>query len=181
MSNKHILVSYPRSGSNYFQLAWRQKTKKHIDCIRSSKVLASVHQSDSLSVIGLTRDPIEAIPSRFLITQTHEKFIGTSKDALEFSISEYIKIYKFIIEVSEYIIDLSDFTNIDKIIEHISGLESNPIAVDQINDRISKIHNYSPSFTEHEDYENAKNILKTYDLSECYALYDLAYSKRLVV
>lgn len=180
MKRTHIVVSYPRSGSHYFQLAWKQKNKKHIQCVRSHKEIQNT-LFDNTIIIGLIRDPIEAISSRILITQTHEKFFDTVENATEFAISEYINIYKFIVDRSDFIIDLSDFKKIDKLIDCISDSGSTLIDEDKIVSAINRIPKYSPTFLDHEDYDITVNSLKDYDLSHCYSIYKDAYSKRLVV
>jgi hypothetical protein len=179
--SKYLIVSYPRSGSNYFQLAWKQKNKQHARCIRTSKTIASIPEDNFLIIIGLIRNPIDAVSSRILISQTHETFFGTEQDARDFAISEYIKIYQFILDKASFIVDLSNFDQIDRIIETISNLDSNPINKDQIVNSINAINNYSSSFVEHKDYEKVKNILKSYDLEACNDLYNRAYQKRLMV
>lgn len=181
LSSKHVVVSYPRSGSNYFQLAWKEKNKEYIGCIRTSEMINSVMDDSSLIVIGLIRNPIESITSRVLISKTHEKFFQKDENAIDFALSEYKAMYQFIVDRADFIVDLSNFDQIDKIIETISKSGHAPINEDNIQNSLNNIKNYSPSFVVHEDYEKVKNVIKSHDLETHDKLYNLAYKKRLMI
>jgi hypothetical protein len=181
MRSEHLLVSYPRSGSNYFQLAWREKTKQHIECLRSSKMVYGISEDNDKKIVGLIRSPIEAITSRILIVKTHEYTAGTEYDVVKFSISEYVKIYHYIVKNADYIVDISDLDKIDKLVETISGVLSDPVDDDVIKDKLKQIPDYSTTFVAHKDYEAILSTVKGMDLELCQALYEIAYSKRLMV
>ncbi len=181
MRSEHLLVSYPRSGSNYFQLAWREKNKQHLECLRTSKLVYELSKENDKKIIGLIRNPIDAIASRVLISNTHENTFGTQEEMIKFSISEYIMIYHFIVKSADYIVDISDLDKIDKVIETISGVLSDPVNNDVIKDKLNQIPDYSTTFLSHEDYEAILNTVKSMDLELCQALYEIAYSKRLMV
>jgi hypothetical protein len=178
MKSDYIIVSYPRSGSNYFQLSWKEKNKQHIDCLRSSKLAYEIEKDEKTKIIGLIRNPVEAISSRIIIGKTHEP---TPIIEADFAIEEYIKIYHFIIKNADFIVDISDLDKVDKIIETISGLTSEPVNHDRIKDKLNNIPDYSSSFVNHEDYQSTINILQNMDTELCQALYDIAYAKRLMV
>jgi hypothetical protein len=179
MKSDYVIVSYPRSGSNYFQLSWKEKNKQHIDCLRSSKLAYKIEKDEKTKIIGLIRTPINAISSRIIIGKTHETAFGKVKT--DFAIEEYIELYHFIIKNADFIVDISDLDKVDKIIETISGLNSEPVNTDRIKEKLDNMSNYSPTFANHEDYESIINILKDIDTELCHALYDIAYAKRLMV
>jgi hypothetical protein len=178
MKSDYIIVSYPRSGSNYFELSWKEKNKQHIDCLRSSKLAYEIEKDEKTKIIGLIRNPVEAISSRIIIGKTHEP---TPIIETDFAIEEYIKIYHFIIKNADFIVDISDLDKIDKIIETISGLTSKPINTDVIKEKLNNMSNYSPTFVNNDYYEPTVNILKNTDTELCQALYEIAYAKRLMV
>jgi hypothetical protein len=90
-------------------------------------------------------------------------------------------IYHFIVKSADYIVDISDLDKIDKLVETISGVLSDPVNDDVIKDKLNQIPDYSTTFVAHEDYEAISNTLKSMDLELCQALYDISYSKRLMV
>jgi hypothetical protein len=180
-SSDHVIVSYPRSGSNYFQLAWKDKNKQHVECLRSSKLIYKISKNDNKKIIGLIRNPVDAISSRVLIGRTHENTSGTEEDMVKFSISEYIMIYHYIIKNAHFIVDISDLSKVDKLVETISGLQSSPIDQGILQNKLNNIPNYSASFVGHKDYDATIDIVKNMDIELCQALYDIAYSKRLMV
>jgi len=181
LKSNHVIVSYPRSGSNYFQLAWKEKNDEYIRCFRTYEMIKPIIENSSLIVIGLIRNPVDSITSRVLIYKTHEKFFKNEQSEIDFSLSEYIKIYKFIIDRADFIVDLSSFDQIDKVIETISSSEQTLVNKDNIDSGLNNIQNYSPSFIGHEDYERVRNLIKKQDLETHNALYNLAYKKRLMV
>jgi len=181
LKSNHVIVSYPRSGSNYFQLAWKEKNDEYIRCVRTYEMIKPIIENSSLIVIGLIRNPVDSITSRVLIHKTHEKFFKNEQSEIDFALSEYIKIYKFIIDRADFIVDLSSFNQIDKVIETISSSEQTLVNKDNIYSGLNDIQNYSPSFIGHEDYERVRNVIKKQDLETHNSLYNLAYKKRLVV
>lgn len=181
LKSRHVIVSYPRSGSNYFQLAWKEKNNEYIRCIRTSEMIKHIVEDSSLIVIGLIRNPIDSITSRILISKTHEKSFEKDESAINFALSEYIKMYEFVINRADFIVDLSNFDKIDKIIETILNSGNTPMNEENIKNSLSNIENYSPSFISHDDYKKFKYIVKNHDLETQNKLYSLAYNKRLMV
>jgi hypothetical protein len=181
LKSNHIIVSYPRSGSNYFQLAWKEKNDEYIRCIRTYDMVEPIIKNSSLIIIGLIRNPIDSITSRVLIHKTHEKFFKNEQSEIDFALSEYIKMYQFILDRADFIVDISSFDQIDKVIETISNSEQTIVNKNNIDDGLNGIQNYSPSFIGHEDYERVRNVIKKCDLEVHNTLYNLAYKKRLMV
>jgi hypothetical protein len=176
-----VLYSYPRSGSNYFQEAWIQKTQTAIPCFRETKMIKHVLENYELITLALIRDPIESIASRALISVEHEKNDLTLNNYIDYSISEYKKIYQIILDNAKYIININDFDKIDMIIDKIYNKKMIAIDEDLINNNLSKIPKYSPTFKEHDQYEELLQIVGTKDIEECYFLYWAANEKRIMV
>jgi hypothetical protein len=177
---QHVLVSYPRSGSNYFQLAWKEKNKESLECIRTSNRLEQIQEGKK--IIGLIREPLDSISSRFLITETHENNYNLSKEVrVEYAVSEYIKIYEFLNKEAEFLVSILDFVKIDKVINTIYGKNSDPVNQEAIKDKLGRIGKYSTTFVEHENYQMARDLVQQYDLSVCKRLYKDLYQKRLMV
>jgi hypothetical protein len=179
--SKHLIVSYPRSGSNFFQLAWKEKNNEHIQCIRTSQMIKTIEEDNSLKIIGLIRNPIDSITSRILINKTHEKFFEKDETAISFALSEYAKIYQFIIDRADFVVDLSNFDKIDIIIETILNSSSTAADQENIKNSLNNIKNYSPSFISHEDYDSVRKVTESHDLKIQNNLYRLAYRKRMMV
>jgi hypothetical protein len=179
--SKYLIVSYPRSGSNYFQLAWKEKNNEHIQCIRTSQMIKTIAEDSSLKIIGLIRNPIDSITSRILINQTHEKFFKKDETEINFAISEYTKVYQFIIDRADFVVDLSNFDQIDKIIETVLNSSSTAVDQENIKNSLNNIKNYSPSFIGHKNYEDIRKVIESHDLKIHNSLYALAYRKRIVV
>jgi hypothetical protein len=181
LTGEYVLYSYPRSGSNYFQEAWIQKTQTAIPCFRETKIIKNILENYNFITLALIRDPIDSIASRTLISIEHEKTKVSLDDFINYSILEYKKIYQIILDNAKYIININDFDKIDMIIDKIYNKKMIAIDEDLINNNLSKIPTYSPTFKEHDQYEELLQIVGTKDIEECYFLYWAANEKRIMV
>lgn len=181
MINKHLLICYPRSGSNYFQIAWTQKTNKHIACFRASKHIKHVIDSPDIEKIAIIRNPIDSIASSLLIGIVHEDRGLSFEEMIKYSIEEYETIYDIILNRADYIIDISDFDDLDKIINYICKKDIGKINKQNITNKLDSMKKYSKTFIDHAEYSNIKEIMMLQNLETCKKLYSLAYEKRLVV
>jgi hypothetical protein len=176
MIKKHsfVLASYPRSGTNYFEKAWRQKTGKSITVFRDPKRIQSVTEIERLEVISTIKKPMSSIVSRTMI-YFHEDPGQPMKDTIKQSVIDYENTYTSIINGSDHIIDVSCFDNLDIIIDKITGKTNKKIDSSTINSELESMESYSRTFIEHEEYENIKGWVSEHDLSRCEELYLQAY------
>jgi len=170
----YVLWSYPRSGTNYFERAWKQKTGKNITVFRTPGYADVLSKQDNLEIISTIREPFASLVSRTMIYY-HEPAHRPIEETIWYSIESYKKIYTSITNVSDHIIDMSCFDNLDLIIDKITGKENKKINKEQIDRSLDNIGQYSKTFIGHEDYEKFSEWVTKYNISYCKELYSKAY------
>lgn len=170
-----VLGSFPRSGTNYFEKAWKQKTGENITVFRDTSLIKVLPTHRNVCMISTIKEPLPSIVSRTMI-YFHEYTPTPMKETIEFSINDYKEVYKTIVLGASHIVDVSSFNNLDNIIDQITNKINKPIHKETIDEQLEKIPNYSKSFIYHKDYEKISRWVSEHDLSECNDLYWQAYS-----
>ena len=171
----YVLGSFPRSGTNYFEKAWKQKTGKKIVVFRLSKYIEVLSKQEGLEIISTIREPLSSLVSRTMI-YLHEDSQQPIEQTIDKSVIDYINIYKAIIDGSHHIIDISKFDHLDYIIDDITKKENKKIDKNKINEELDSMDRYSRTFIGHEEYQKILGWVTEYDLTECKDLYWKAYS-----
>jgi hypothetical protein len=131
MSNLPFLVTFPRSGSHYFDELAYQKEKIHIEKSHSVDSLFDKNNQKQRKIITIVRDPRDSITS--YIANEQSSFTSTSektKIRIHQIMSEYILINNFLYEYADYVIDFNDLilnpdATIKKIINMLEINEEN--------------------------------------------------------
>ena len=148
----YVLGSFPRSGTNYFEKAWKQKTGKKIVVFRLSKYIEVLSKQEGLEIISTIREPLSSLVSRTMI-YLHEDAQQPIEQTIDKSVIDYINIYKAIIDGSHHIIDISKFDHLDYIIDDITKKENKKIDKNKINEELDSMDRYSRTFIGHEEYQ----------------------------
>lgn len=173
-SHAYALASYPRSGTNYFERAWKQKTGRAITVFRQAKQIKSLSSVNGLEIVSTIKPPLQSIISRTMI-YFHEDAKQPIEATVKQSVKDYEDIYISIISDSDHIIDISQFDKLDAIIDLITNKDNKKIDSEKINQELDSISRYSRTFVGHEEYDRISEIVLSYDLDRCKELYDQAY------
>lgn len=169
-----VLASFPRSGTNYFQKAWKQKTNRSIAVFRRVKEIQSLSKIPNLEIISTIKPPLPSLISRTMI-YLHEDPRQPIENTVSQSIQDYQSIYSSIVSDSHHIIDVSRFDYLDAIIDLITKKENESISPEKIKIELDAIADYSRTFLDHEKYKEMSDVVLQHDLSACEELYTKAY------
>lgn len=170
----YVLASFPRSGTNYFKIAWKQKTGRDLQVYRIAKDIQGLSHIENIEVISTIKEPISSLISRTMI-YFHEYSYMPIPDTIEYSIQSYEDIYEWIISNSPHIIDTSKFSDLDNIIDTITGKDNKKLDHDLINQELDNKEKYSRTFVDHDRYQEISEMVLRHDLSRCKQLYEQAY------
>lgn len=168
------LITYPRSGSNYFAEYFKQLTGIYI---------AKSHDVDyarGRKIITIVRNPIDCIASRaamFYETANVEEFVDLSKVLDKLDIEDYSKFYTRIISEADIFIDYESFIKSPK--ETMSNvLDKLDIPYEMINytQTLSNKNGYMISSKETFLYDSIKNHYEQQDNQSLFDLYNKALS-----
>jgi hypothetical protein len=175
---KLLLATYPRTGQHLLRDHISQKLNVELDHTHDCRI----NTYDKM--ITIARDPKEAIASWMAMELHHEDIEPTRKpQPLEFYAKsasvEHIIFHKYAIRSASEVFDYTLLNShmdsiIDKISKKFNIEKTNAEYVNRISDTKGKKHIVSSQKTKH--YEEIKNFLNSYDLSENYKLYQELYS-----
>jgi hypothetical protein len=183
MKNAPYLVTFPRSGSHYFdELIYKEKGI-HIEKSHSIDSLFDKDNNKKRTIITIVRDPADSIISY----RANEEIQNVSplswqNTRIHQIMSEYILIHNFLYEHADYIIDFNDLilhpkAVVTKIIELLEIPEEDYKNFDRSNYPYAK--EYVPSSKSLPSYN--KNILEDFDMSLCYFHYNKILERKIII
>jgi hypothetical protein len=98
------LVTFPRSGSHYFDRLIYEKAKFHIERSHIVNHLFDKNNNKTRRIITIARDPKESIHSLLAL----HKFLSNQDRQINETLTEYILLYSFLYENADYVIDFKD-------------------------------------------------------------------------
>jgi hypothetical protein len=107
----YIILTFPRSGSNYLQQLIRQRLRDPNDLHTPIEIKKthSISEADGKKVISIARDPFHTMKSLIALALTFpDDHIVESGEPFKFPADEYMETYSYIIENSDLIIDYND-------------------------------------------------------------------------
>ena len=170
------LVTYPRSGSHYFDREFYKKAKFHIERSHVVNHLFNKDHGKEKIIITIARDPKESILSLISLKQ----FYNFRPEDINELVSNYILIYSFLYEHCDYIIDFNDLVAypeivVDKMMNILNINENN------YTNFVTKTNYDSKNFL-----ESAKGVpvygdteLNDFNLDDCYFYYNRLLSKKV--
>lgn len=173
------VVTYPRSGSTYlawlFSFSFNKKVDKfHLDQEGELESLKNYKYS-----IGTVREPVESISSivsmEALYFRNGEEFDKYTSAMIEKRIKEYINFYTLSLNNIDLLFDYETINSKrNELLYYVSSLTGNNIVnkeyVDLVKDR-PKI-GYLRSSKTYDHYELIKEKVLSYDLSDCFIVYN---------
>jgi hypothetical protein len=179
--NKNIphLLTYPRSGSHYFEdMLYEQKqinfTKSHF-----LTGLFDNNNNKNRPIVTIARDPIDSISSyvaRFYFGYPGQEYLVPEK------ITEYVLMYSFLYEHADYVIDFNDLIrDPESIINKLLSLLD--IGEDKYHffnrDLMTKYEGFLPSSKSLPEY--SKDRITSHDTSLCYFYYNRLLEKKITI
>jgi hypothetical protein len=183
MNNMPYLVTFPRSGSHYFDELIYEKKGIHIEKSHSVDELFDKNNQKKRKIITIVRDPIDSIISYRANEQKNFVFpLPTQKIRTHQVISEHILLHNFLYEHADYIIDFNDLVlnpepTIKKIIDMLEISQEDYKKFDRSNYPNAK--EYLPSSKKLLSYN--KNILDGFNMDMCYFYYNKILEKKIEI
>lgn len=178
------LVTYPRSGSHYFDELIYKEINIHIEKSHTVDSLFDKNNKKEKAVITIVRDPIDSIASA--VAYEHSKFTSfnwvVSDTRVSQIVTEYILMYNFLYDHADYIIDFNDLVkNPEAVTKRMLELLEISQEDRSLFDRTRNVYakEYLPSSQKLPFYD--KNRLDQFNMGLCYFYYNRLLEKRIKV
>jgi hypothetical protein len=176
------LLTYPRSGSHYFDDMLYEEEKIHFTKSHYLDELFDKNNNKTRTIITIARDPVDSICSYVALYNGYGLFTDGHEFVINEKITEYVLMYAFLCENADYVIDFNDLTqNPEPVIRKLLNLLN--IDKDQYGyfDRknVTKYESFVPSSKSLPKYNN--NLLDNFDTSLCYYYYYKLLEKKIII
>jgi hypothetical protein len=177
------LITFPRSGSHYFDELLYKQEKIHIQKSHSIDELFDANNKKKRKIITIVRDPIDSIISyRASELKDFTPSFDNRNIRTHQVLSEYILLHNFLYEHADYIIDFNDLVLhpeavINKILSMLEIVEEDYKNFDRSDYPYSK--EYLPSSKKLSSYD--KNLLDNFDMGLCYFYYNRILEKKIKI
>lgn len=188
------LLTYPRSGSHYFDELVYKKTKIHIEKSHFVNLLFDENNNKTRTILTIARDPKDSINSLIAAETQNIRRLSNEMDKLHFInqtfnqiITSYILLYSFLCDYADYVIDFNDLIKypdivIQKTLDLLEINEENYNLFHRGEQPYAK--EYIPSSKKLSNYD--KDILNKYkmfnfNIDLCYFYYDKLLQKKITV
>jgi hypothetical protein len=176
------LLTYPRSGSHYFDDMLYEKEKIHFTNSHYIEKIFDKNNNKIRKVVTISRDPIDSISSYLALYNGYGLHPDGHDFVVEEKITEYILMYSFLCEHADYIVDFNDLITYPKpVIEKILNLlniDKNKYGAFNT-DIIPKHEAFVPSSKSLPKYN--KYILDNFDFELCYYYYYKLLEKKIII
>jgi len=183
MKELPYLLTFPRSGSHYFDEIIYKKIGIHIEKSHSVFELFDENNKKKRKIITIVRNPVDALVSyRASQLRNFTPSPNDHKSTTGAAMSEYILLNNFLYEYADYIIDFNDLVTYPESMAKriISLLEINEEDYNSF-DRGEHVYakEYLPSSKVLPCY--SKNLLDGFDLGLCNFYYKKVLEKKIVL
>jgi hypothetical protein len=176
------LLTYPRSGSHYFDDVLYEEEQIHFTKSHYLDELFDDNGNKRRPIITIARDPIDSICSYMALPNGYNSDGYQHEFEIKEKITEYVLIYSFLCEHADYSIDFNDLTKYPKpVIKKILNLLNiNKNTYNDFNrEVVQKYKDFVPSSKFLPKYNNT--ILNNFDLSLCYYYYYKLLENKIVI
>jgi len=182
--NIPYLITYPRSGSHYFDELIYKKAGIHIEKSHTLNLLFDKNNNKQRRLITIVRDPVDSITSYSAYEQKDAgpRPLFAREIRVNQLLTEYILMHNFLHDHADYVIDFNDLvTYPDAVTKKIlSLLEIDPedyIFFDKGEMEYSE--NYLASSKTLSSYD--KNLLDNFNFDSCYFYYNKILEKKIII
>lgn len=170
------LVTYPRSGSHYFDRLIYKEAKFHIERSHIVHNLLDKDNNKKRTIVTIVRDPKDSISSYVAL----EKYLShCDPPRINQMITEYVLLYSFLYENADYVVDFED------LVQHPDAVTKKILNLLDINEENSyqfvtdidyNSKNFVESSKELKVYEDVD--LDNFNLELCYFYYNKLLGKK---
>jgi hypothetical protein len=178
------LVTFPRSGSHYFDELIYKEAGIHIEKSHTLNLLFDKNNNKQRKLITIVRDPIDSITSYSAYEQSNSgpRPLFATDTRVNQLLTEYILMHNFLYEYADHVIDFNDLVKYPEPVTKkiLNLLEIN--AEDYIYFATSPIEyseNYLASSKILSSYD--KNLLDKFDFDSCYFYYNRILEKKIII
>lgn len=182
MNKRPHLLTYPRSGSHYFEEVLYTKIGTRIDRSHTIVDVVDGEKNKTKKIITIIRDPEEVIKSTVAL---QAKFGNKVTDhSIKHALSEYALIHDFLFNNADVVICFNDLVThpelvINKTLEllKIEYSSKESYSVEDYKKLVSKT--YTPSSKDLPEYKEVK--LDNFDIGICYYFYNKLLEKKIII
>lgn len=178
------VVTFPRSGTHYFDKVFSKEAKVKIETSHSVNWLIDADNNKTRTIITIVRDPKDCISS--YIAYEENRLVGTqweiNKTRLHQIVTEYILLHHFLYEKADYVIDFDD------LITHPEGVAKKIIKLLDIKE--DQMYLFDGQFGEEDkDFiESSKKLLHydnknldDFNIDACYFYYNKLLQRKVII
>jgi hypothetical protein len=173
------LITYPRSGSHFFDKLVYEKTKLHIPRSHNVNWMLDKNNKKIKRIITIARDPRDSVHSLIALEMILLPFAVPLKDKM---ITEYILLYDFLYKKADYVIDFNDLVEYpDLVMKRLLGL----LRIDKEN---SHIFNTNIDYDSKAYRKSSKKLvdygttdLDKLNIDSCYYYYNRLLEKKIII
>ena len=176
------LLTYPRSGSHYFDDTLYEEEKIHFTKSHYINELFDKDNNKIKTIITISRDPIDSITSYLALYGGYGLYPEGHESVIFEKITEYVLMYSFLCEYADYVIDFDDLITYPKpvIKKILTLLNIDKSKYDNFNrDVIPKYKSFVSSSKSLPKYNS--NVLDNFDLGPCYFYYHKLLEKKIII
>ena len=183
---KHIpyLVTFPRSGSHYFDELIYKEAGIHIEKSHTLNLLFDKNNNKQRRLITIVRDPVESITSYSAYEQSHSgpRPLFAIETRVNQLLTEYILMHNFLYDYADYVIDFNDLVSYpDTVTKKIISL------LEIGSEDYAFFATYPMEYSE--DYLASSKVLSSYDknlldkfnFDSCYFYYNRILEKKIII
>lgn len=174
------LLTYPRSGSHFFEEAFYKKTGERVS--RSHTIVQAFDENKNKikKIVTIIRDPKDTIVSWLTLQKKYGN--EANKQSINQALSDYALLYQFFLDNADYIIDFNDLVEypdlvIKKIME-LLGIKQESQSDFYVDENFNK-NQYLKS-SKILPYYNEIN-LDGYNIGLCYYEYNRLLAKKITI
>jgi len=178
------LVTFPRSGSHYFDELIYKEAGIHIEKSHTINLLFDKNNNKQRKLITIVRDPVDSITSYSAYEQSNAgpRPLFAIETRVNQLLTEYILMHNFLYDHADYVIDFND------LVCHPNDVTKKILSLLNIRPEDRVFFTTSP--TEYsEDYLASSKILPSYDknlldkfnFDSCYFYYNRILEKKTII
>lgn len=183
---KHIpyLVTFPRSGSHYFDELIYKEAGIHIEKSHTLNLLFDKNNNKQRKIITIVRDPVESITSYSAYEQSHSgpRPLFATDIRVNQLLTEYILINNFLYDHADHVIDFNDLVLYpDAVTKKILSLLEIDAKDYVFFDKgvMEYSQEYLASSKTLPSYN--KNLLDDFNFESCYFYYNRILEKKIII
>ncbi len=178
------LVTFPRSGSHYFDELIYKEAGIHIEKSHTLNLLFDKNNNKQRKLITIVRDPVKSITSYSAYEQSNAgpKPLFATETRVNQLLTEYILMHNFLYDYADYVIDFNDLvSNPEAVTKKILSLLA--ISSEDYDFFATSPMEYSKDYLASSktlsNYD--KNLLDKFNFDSCYFYYNRILEKKIII